>query len=263
MNGPHGVGLAAGGANVIMQLSMLPIGHAVAQSTVQTGRVDRHPFKRARTTITYLAVANGGTEADKNELRRQINHVHARVRSEGGAKVPYDAFDHDLQRWVAACLYWGTEDIYHKLHGPIPADRVQEFYRRGAAYGTTLQMPEQLWPADRDAFEKYWQESLGRIEMDDITREYLQGIAEVRFLPFPVDRLLRPLNRFLTLGFLPEQFRRELRMSWSPRQQARFDRLVRVTAAVNRRLPRAVREFPFNLLLRDARRRIRRGRPII
>lgn len=205
-----GIGLLAGGANVIMQLAMLPVGHGVAESRVESSRIDRHPLKRARTTLTYLAVATGGTDDDKRHLRRQINRVHAQVKSEPGAAAPYDAFDVQLQLWVAACLYWGAEDVHQKLHGPLSAPLAEEFYRRGATFGTTLQVPPELWPADRAAFEQYWRTSLGEIRMDDTTRDYLQRIARMDFLPFPFDRLFGPLNRFITLGFLPPEFRHEL-----------------------------------------------------
>ncbi|QEE61054.1 DUF2236 domain-containing protein [Salinibacterium sp. dk2585] len=257
-----GVGLLAAGANVIMQLSMLPVGRGVAESRVESGRVDRHPFKRARTTLTYLAVATGGTEDDRQRLRREINRVHAQVRSRPGDEVAYDAFDERLQLWVAACLYWGMEDVAVKMHGPL-GDRAEDFYRRGAVLGTTLQVPAEAWPDGREAFERYWQHGIASIRMDDVTRAYLRGIADATFLPFPLDRTAGPLNRFLTLGFLPEQFRTELGLPWSGRQQRRFDRLIRVVAAVNRRMPRALREFPFNVLLRDARRRWRRGIAVV
>lgn len=258
-----GIGLLAGGANVIMQLAMLPVGHGVVESRVESGRIDRHPIKRARTTLTYLAVATGGTDDDKRRLRRQVDRVHAQVKSGPGAAVPYDAFDAHLQLWVAACLYWGTEDVHQRLHGTLPAHQAEEFYRRGAAYGTTLQVPQELWPPDRAAFERYWRMRLEEISMDDATRGYLQRLARLDFLPFPLGRLFGPLNRFITLGFLPPEFRRELQLPWSPRQQRRFDRWLGAAAAVNRRMPTVLRQFPFNALLRDARRRIRRGRPLI
>ena len=53
-----GVALLAGPANVIMQLARPGVGYGVKESRVESGRVDRHPIKRARTTFTYLAVAS-------------------------------------------------------------------------------------------------------------------------------------------------------------------------------------------------------------
>ena len=52
-----GVGLLAGPANVIMQLARPGVGYGVMESRVESGRADRHPIKRARTTFTYIAVA--------------------------------------------------------------------------------------------------------------------------------------------------------------------------------------------------------------
>ena len=42
-----------------------------------------------------------------------------------------------------------------------------------AALGTTLQVPAEMWPADRTAFDRYWQESLDKVHIDDAVREFL------------------------------------------------------------------------------------------
>ena len=58
-----GMALAAAAANVVMQLSRLPVGHGVVESTVESGRLDKHPIKRTRTTLSYLMIALGGFAA--------------------------------------------------------------------------------------------------------------------------------------------------------------------------------------------------------
>lgn len=256
-----GVALAAAASNVVMQLSRLPIGHGVAESTVDSGRVDKHPVKRARTTLSYIAVAMLGTEAEREAMRREVNRAHRHVRAK--EPVAYNAFDRELQLWVAACLYTGIEMIYTMLYGTPSRDQAADLYRHGARFGTTLQVTPDMWPPDRDAFEEYWRAGLAKIEMDDVTRRYLRDLAEMRFLPAPVHRTFGRFHRFLTMGFLPQPFRDELGLPWTPRDQARFDRFVRVLAAGHRALPRPAREFPFNLYLRDVRRRLRTGRPVV
>ena len=67
----------------------------------------------------------------------------------------------------------------------------------------------------------------------------------------------------ITTGFLPQQFRDEMRLPWDAAKQRRFDRLMAVLCTVNRLLPRFVRQFPFNVLLWDVDRRIRTGRPLV
>ena len=45
---------------------------------------------------------------------------------------------------------------------------------------TTLQVPPEMWPADRAAFDRYWQESLAKVHIDDAVRDYLYPIAAGR-----------------------------------------------------------------------------------
>jgi uncharacterized protein (DUF2236 family) len=264
-------GLAAGNANVIMQLSRLPVGHGVAHSQVGSGRVDKHPLKRLRTTVTYLAIALLGTEHEREVLRAGVNRVHAQVRSQPADAVAYNAFDPGLQLWVASCLYWGTADVYRKLNETdANQERAEVLYQYCKRLGTTLQVTDEMWPADLEAFDEYWQTNVRAIEMDGLTRSYLRGIAQLEFLVAPLGRLgkplrplLRPVGRFLTLGWLPEPFRAELGLPWSTRQQRLFELHIRSYAAMTRLLPRPLRQFPVNLYLADARRRIRQGRRIV
>ncbi len=264
-------GLSAGNANVIMQLARLPVGHGVARSTVDSGRVDKHPLKRLRTTVTYLAIALLGSESERRAMRAEVNRAHSAVHSEPGDPVPYNAFDPELQLWVAACLYQGTADVYRRLHGADPPpDRADVMYQYAGRLATTLQVSDEMWPADRDAFASYWEDGLRQIEMDDLTRGYLQSLAKLEFvsaplgpLGAPLRPLLRPVGRFLTLGWLPEPFRSELGLPWSEREQRLFDAWIRLSAAVNRVLPLPARQFPANVYLADARRRMRAGRPIV
>ncbi|WP_274521188.1 oxygenase MpaB family protein [Rhodococcus rhodochrous] len=79
----------------------------------------------------------------------------------------------------------------------------------------------------------------------------------------PVSLLVGQLNLFLTTGFLPPLFRDRMRLPWSPCDQRRFDRLMRTLGAVNSRVPVALREAPYRLLMTDLRRRIRTGRPLV
>ena len=258
-----GLALAAAGANVIMQLAILPVGHGVAKSTVESGRVDKHPIKRARTTLSYLMVALLGTEEECEAMRSEVNRQHRQVRSGPDDPVAYNAFDRDLQLWVVACLYRGIEDVHRILHGELEGETQRIIYEHAARLGTTLQVRPEQWPADREAFQEYWDGMVDQIEMDDLTRRYLLGVADASFFGPPVTWLATPVNRFVTAGFLPPEFREELGLDWSDDQQRWFDRIMGVAATVNRFTPRPLREFPLNVYLWDTRRRIRSGRPIV
>ncbi len=255
--------LAGATANVVMQLAHMPVGHGVAKSSVDSGNVMIHPWKRLRTTLSYLAVAMLGTDAEKLAYRRAVDGAHRHVVSAPGAEVAYNAFDQDLQLWVAACIYQGFALGHEAMHGPLDDGLAEALYQEASTFGTTLQVPRDMWPADRAAFADYWERGLQATEVDDLTRDYLWGLTNLRQLPawqrWPFVRL----NRFLTTGFLPADLRTKLDLPWSPRRQRRFDRIFRSLGVLSRFQPRPVREFPYNVLMWDVRRRIRLGRPLV
>ena len=258
-----GPALLAGVANVIMQLALPGVGYGVVESKVENGSAMRHPVKRGRTTFTYLSVALLGTDTERAAYRRAVNGQHAQVRSDENSPVKYNAFDPQLQLWVAACLYWGFEDVYRKMRGPIPAEYADGFYQYGARLGTTLQVRPEMWPADREAFEVYWTEMQSKMHIDDTVRRYLDALVRLRNVWAPLRWPLVRFHRFVTIGFLPSMFREQMRYEWSDRDQRRFDRLMRVISILNNLSPLPVRMFPFNLYMADMRRRLRRGRPLV
>jgi uncharacterized protein (DUF2236 family) len=266
-DGLMGVALLAGPANVIMQLARPGVGYGVKESRVESGRVDRHPIKRARTTFTYLAVASKGSDAQKAAYRRAVNKAHAQVYSTDESPVKYNAFDKDLQMWVAACLYKGGVDVYRLFIGEFDEATADQHYLDGMTLGTTLQVPPEMWPSDRAAFDEYWQRSLDEVHIDDDVREYLYPIAanRIRGVKLPA-RLQRKSDEFallLTTGFLPQRFRDEMRLPWDDDMQRRFDRVIKMLRTVNNCLPSFVRQFPFNVLLKDLDRRVRQGKPLV
>lgn len=266
-DGLMGIALLAGPANVIMQLARPAVGYGVVESRVESGRLDLHPIKRARTTFTYLAVATVGSDAQKAAFRRAVNRAHAQVYSTPESPVHYNAFDPDLQLWVAACLYKGAVDVYRTFVGELDDEEADRHYRDGMALATTLQVPPEMWPKDRAAFDRYWQESLDQVHIDDVVREYLYPIAAARLPGVPIPGVLRKIPEsialLITTGFLPQRFRDEMRLPWDAHKQRRFDQLMAMLGTANRMMPPIVRQFPFNLMLWDLDRRIRTGRPLV
>jgi uncharacterized protein (DUF2236 family) len=267
VGGMLGVGLLAGAANVIMQLARPGVGYGVLESRVESGRIDRHPIKRARTTFTYLAVAAQGTPEQRAAYRRAVNGAHAQVYSTDESPVSYNAFDPDLQMWVGACMYKGVVDVYKLFVGEIDAATSEQLFEEGIALGTMLQVPREKWPADQAAFDRYWDVSVEKVHIDDAVREFLWPIAAGRVrgvkLPVSVQRRLDDFNLVITGGFLPQRFRDEMQLDWDDDKQRRFDRLIKRIRTVNNLLPRVLQEFPFNWMLKDLDWRIRTGRPLV
>jgi uncharacterized protein (DUF2236 family) len=250
-------------ANVIMQLSLPGVGYGVLESPVDSGNVYKHPFKRARTTGTYLAVATIGTESDRALIRDAVDVAHRQVRSTSSSPVSYNAFDPKLQLWVAACLYRYFVDQREFLHGPLDEASADAVYRDGKRLGTTLQVPERLWPRDRVAFDEYWKRSLDELHIDPPVREHLRGVAALVFLPWPLRALAGPLNLFATTGFLAPEFRSLMQLDWSKRQQRRFEWLVSALRLADLVIPHRAWIFGYQLYLWDMRFRARRGWRIV
>ncbi|MGW6728810.1 oxygenase MpaB family protein [Nocardia sp. NPDC055029] len=250
-------------ANVIMQLSLAPVGYGVAESRVHSGSIMKHPVKRTRTTLTYLSVALMGTDADRAAYRTAINGAHKHVHSTAASPVKYNAFDKNLQLWVAACLYWGSVDVMNRVYGPIDDDIADTFYEYAHHLGTTLQVPKAMWPADRAAFDAYWAANLPLTSVDPTIKAYFDALLDLKMVSPPLRLPFARFHRWFTTGLLPRHIRDELGLTWTERDERALNRLMRASGVVWGRMPRLVRNFPFNATLADMRRRNRRGKPLI
>ncbi len=252
-----------GGANVVMQLSWPEVGYGVRESVVESGKIFVHPWKRARTTGTYLAVALMGTDRDREIFGKAVDTAHRQVRSSDDAPVRYNAFSVELQKWVGACLIIGPWDYYCKVFGRPDDWAAEQFYRHASRLATSLQVPEAMWPATFAEFWDYWEAGKSRIRIDDRTRLYLEDILDATFLP-PWARLLdRGFVRWVNTGFLHPEFREAMALRWSEHDERRLQRLLRVVRTARRLTPSLLWRFPIHLNIWDVRIRHRLGIDIL
>ncbi|GFG68700.1 oxygenase MpaB family protein [Mycolicibacter senuensis] len=254
---------AAAAANVVMQLSVPGIGYGVVESRVESGALMEHPWKRLRTTAQYMAVAILGTDSERAAYRDAVNVAHRQVRSTDSSPVKYNAFDRDLQLWVAACLFVFYEDTFELLRGKMTPEQAENFYQQARPLGTTLQVTEDQWPASRAEFDSYWNATCQTLDLDDVVRDYLMRLIDLKMVN-PVFRVMfGPLLRFLTIGFLAPRFRELLGVEWSKTEQRQFENLFLFVSFVNRFIPRFIRTFSYRVLMGDVRYRIRRRKALI
>lgn len=238
--------IAGGGRAILLQLANPAIGHAIARhSDFVNGPIDR-----LRHTLGYVYSIVYGTPAQVAAVRERVNRRHAPVQSEPGATPTYDATDAALQLWVAATLYDTAVLVRERLIGELSDADLDRVYADYEAVGTALQVPSGLWPADRAAFAEYWRAQLSELRVDATTL----GVADALLHPSTGPlwlRLAMPLARLVTAGLLPPRIRNQFRIAWGPRREQRFELAMTGIRAVNRMLPRRVREWPKNALLRD------------
>lgn len=256
------VGLISGVANTIMQLAYPGVGHGVMESPVESGSIIHHPIKRARTTLAYLSVALFGTREEKLAYRSAINKAHAQVKSTANSPVQYYALDPKLQLWVAACLFWGLLDVYEKIHGPMSPKDQERLYQMAKPLGTTLQVRDSMWPENIDAFWTYWNETLETIEIPEDVRNWLMQLVTLSFVSPLAQKLLGSSAKLLTAGFLHPRIREQMGLRWTPKHEHRFNRIIRIIAAVNNPMPRVIRQLPGLFLMWDFRRRLKKGMPL-
>ncbi|WP_220793212.1 oxygenase MpaB family protein [Nocardioides stalactiti] len=256
---PGPAGFLGAAANVVMQLGWREVGYGVLESKVDSGNVMIHPWKRLRTTITYLVVALFGTEEDRARYREAVNRSHVPVKSGPDSPVTYNAFDPELQLWVAACLYIGVRDMRTTFLGPLSDSDADALYQYCSRLGTSLQVRQDQWPADLEAFDKYWREGVQRVRYDAPVREHLMKVVELRMVPAWMSWPNRALNRWATTAFLPPEFRQAMGLSWTAKDQRRWQRFCAVVRVGSRLLPRWVRMLPIQLQLAEFRLRARRG----
>ncbi|WP_442790884.1 oxygenase MpaB family protein [Nocardia sp. NBC_01327] len=254
---------AGAAANVAMQMTRPGVGHGVAESRVESGALMVHPWKRLRTTASYLAVAILGTPQERVAFREAVNVAHRQVKSEPGAAVKYNAFDRNLQLWVAACLYVGFEDSYQLLNGRMSPEQAEDFYRTSAPLGTTLQVTEEMWPATRAEFGEYWNLAVEQSVVDEKVRAYVEDLLHLRMIHWYLRLLFGGLLRFLTAGFLAPHFRDMMGVEWTATDQRRFENLFLFVGFVNRFIPRFIRTAGTRSMMADVRHRLRKHKALI
>jgi uncharacterized protein (DUF2236 family) len=254
---------AGAAANVIMQLSWPEVGYGVMESRVESGRLMDHPWKRARTTTQYLAVAILGSEEERAAYRAAVDVAHRQVRSTEDSPVKYNGFNRELQMWVAACLFVGLEDTYQLLHGKMTEEQAEHFYASAMPLGTTLQVTADQWPTTRAGFETYWNTACERIHIDPAIRDYLNNLVELTMINPLLRTAFGPLLKFLTIGSLAPVFREAIGYDWTDVDRRLFEHLFLCVSFGNRFLPRSIRHGVSHLLMGDVRWRIRRGKSLI
>ncbi|MEY2847554.1 MAG: hypothetical protein RI885_219 [Actinomycetota bacterium] len=245
--GAEGTLIAGGGSAILLQLANPAIGHAVAKHSDFAA----HPTRRLEHTLAFVYALVYGTPAQVAAVTRGVNRAHEPVVAASG-EHPYRADDPDLQLWVAATLYDTAVRVHQRLLGPLTAAELDAIYLDYHVVGTALQVPPDAWPPNRSAFEPWWDERIRMLVVDDTAR----GVARELLYPSTGPLWLRagmPLARLATAGLLPPRIRQAYGMPWGPRRERRFRIAMAGLAGVNRVLPRRVREWPRDHLLRRLR----------
>ena len=248
--------LAGGGRALLLQIAHPAVGRGVVEHSDFASRL----MDRFDGTMLYLTASMFGTPEELRAMRRIVNRAHAPVRGAAvdasNAGPAYNAYDPELQLWVAATLYQTMMDLHRRVFGELTEEQADSAYRELARALSNLQLSPDQWPASRAAFDDYWARMVNALRVDDQVLAVSRQILYPRGVPWWLRPTL-PAVRLLTAGLLPEAARRELQLPWNLRRQRRFDRLMRWTVALYPRLPLRIRHLPRDRYLAKLRRAVR------
>lgn len=224
--------LLGGGRAILLQVAHPAVGRGVAEHS----DFARRQLDRLRSTMTYVYTVTYGTPDERARITEQVTAIHRTVHGPG-----YDALDPQLQLWVAATLYETAALLYQRWFGRFSESASERIYQDYRILGTALQMPDELWPANRLEFREYWYHMIDTLVVGQYGRRVCRDLLYPQQVPL---RATAPLNRLITVGLLPARIRRGYQLPWDAWRQRRFDWTMGTIAAVYPRLPLPVREFP-------------------
>lgn len=232
--------IGAGGRAILLQLANPAIGHGVANHSSFATR----PLDRLNGTLSYVYAIVFGNADQVATVTARVNRAHIPVHSAGTA-VTYNAFTPELQLWVAATLYESAVHLHGLVYGSLDDKTADAVYREYSRLGTSLQVPVNLWPANRVAFGRYWQHQLTLLHTDATTRAVAHELLHSRAAPCWF-RAALPVARLVTAGLLPESVRTSFELPWSPWHQRAFNGVLYGIRVFYPRLPRKIRHWAKN-----------------
>jgi len=256
---PESVLVLAGGRAILLQIANPAVAHGVARHSDFAAR----PLDRLTGTLSYVYAVTCGTPIDRAAAVRRVSLAHRPVHSARTVGVPaadepaghppaYNAFDPQLQLWVAATLYESATRMHDLVYGPLADTDAESVYRDYGVLGTALQVPAGLWPADRAAFAEYWDQAVAALSTDDTTRSVARQLLYPKTGPVWL-RLAMPLARLVTTGLLTPTERALFDLPWSAGRERAYGLAIGVVRWVYPRLPARLRHAPMRRSLRTGR----------
>lgn len=191
---------------VLLQIAQTGVGKGVGRHSNFSTRL----LERTQNTAIFIYVMVFGNDTERQLFRNFVTLAHKNVNDKRSKQTPtYDALDPDLQLWVAATMYVSMLSSYEKIFGALPEEQQEQIYQEFSTFGTALQVPLTLWPANRAAFQKYWDAMIASLvvpkEAYQTTRDLFQ--PKYNTLPLRLAILLfmtRPFNISVAAEELPE-----------------------------------------------------------
>lgn len=226
----NGVLIAGGACAILLQVADPVVGGAVARHSDFAHR----PLDRLRNTLTFVYAVVLGTPEEAARVAGHVDRAHAGIE---GAR------DARHQLWVAATLYDTAIRTHERLYGPLDPALAERVLAAYAPLATSLQVPLELWPSDRDAFAQFWRTEIAGLHVTDEARQVAHDLFHPAVAPLWL-RAALPLASLVTAALLPPDVRAAFGLPWDVARARRADVAFRFIRVVSRLAPRRLREWP-------------------
>ncbi len=235
---------ALGGVRALL----LQIAHpAVADGVARYSGFQADPFGRGYRTFAAMAMIYFGTKKQAEETAQRLWRIHSGIRGEyhsDNFQFPisnhYSANDPGLLLWVLATLTDTTLQVYSRMPFlDLPPDWKEKFYEESKIAARVLGIPAEVYPADLQAFEKYFSKILNGDLLGNapVCREMAQAIVRHPRAP-------KKWASLFAAGWLPAPLCQRLGIQAGENPALRLEKWLRRFGRVYRLIPRGLRYNP-------------------
>lgn len=185
-------------ALLVQRVLVMDVAHPkVAAAVAHHSHFQRRPLSRAWVTVDAALRLVFGDEPTARAAARQIYGVHDHISGHDAQDQGYSAHDASLLTWVWATLVDTTEMAFTRWVRPFDGGEAATFYGEMRLFARFLGIPDDLLPADREAFSCYLEDALSGGEL--ATSEECRAVArqvlwfDHGIVPSPIVRVERVL----------------------------------------------------------------------
>lgn len=236
-----------GGRAALLQTAHPWVAHGVDQHS----DTKNDPIGRFQRTFTNVFSMVYGTLDQAMHKAHGVHNIHTKItgpvaEASGafGADSSYQANEAHAMLWVHATLWETAIHMRELILGPLSDEVKEAYYQETKLFAYLFGIPDEIippnWPEFLEYNEKMWASDVlfvGTPARDIST--FLFGTKQL-----PGGQFYLPWIELLTAGMLPAQVREGYGLKWGRKEQANYERSLKMVRAIYPRLPKTVRYLP-------------------
>ncbi|KAF7623077.1 hypothetical protein AFLA_010387 [Aspergillus flavus NRRL3357] len=119
-----------------------------------------------------------GTPEERDYVSKMVNKAHRGVRGRN-----YNAMDPKQQLWVASCFFVASLTVQETFFGLLDDQSKEVLYKDATRFGTSLQVPLEMWPENVNEFWEYWNHEIHHFEVTSAVLHVTQDVLYPHNIP--------------------------------------------------------------------------------